>query len=77
MKATGRLKANLEQSCVASGEPIATSVDEPFELHFQPEPSVIVIAFVVALVVGLLGGALPSIRAARLDPVTALRGGVE
>ena len=39
VKATGRLKANLEQSCVASGEPIATSVDEPFELHFQPEPN--------------------------------------
>jgi uncharacterized metal-binding protein YceD (DUF177 family) len=38
VKATGRLKANLEQSCVASGEPIATSVDEPFELHFVPEP---------------------------------------
>jgi uncharacterized metal-binding protein YceD (DUF177 family) len=38
IKATGRLKANLEQSCVASGEPIATSVDEPFELHFRPEP---------------------------------------
>jgi uncharacterized metal-binding protein YceD (DUF177 family) len=39
VKATGRLMANLEQSCVASGEPIPTSVDEPFELHFRPEPS--------------------------------------
>jgi len=38
IQATGRLKANLEQSCVASGELIATSVDEPFELHFRPEP---------------------------------------
>ena len=38
VKAAGRLKASLEQSCVASGEPIATSVDEPFELNFRPEP---------------------------------------
>ena len=38
VKAAGRLKANLEQSCVASGEPIATAIDEPFELHFRPEP---------------------------------------
>lgn len=37
--ATGRLKANLEQACVATGEPIATSLDEPFELHFRPGPN--------------------------------------
>jgi hypothetical protein len=42
--------------------------------RFQPELGVLAIA---ALVVGLLGGALPSIRAARVDPVIALRGGVE
>lgn len=37
--ARGRLRASLEQSCVASGEPIAANIDEPFELSFRPEPS--------------------------------------
>ncbi|WP_240325616.1 YceD family protein [Sphingomonas mesophila] len=38
--ARGRLKARLEQACVASGEPVAEQVDEPFELHFAPGPGV-------------------------------------
>jgi uncharacterized metal-binding protein YceD (DUF177 family) len=38
VKASGRLKAALEQSCVASGEPVPERVDEPFELLFLPEP---------------------------------------
>ena len=36
--ATGRIKAALEQSCVASGEPVPARIDEPFELTFLPEP---------------------------------------
>ncbi len=32
--ATGRLKASLEQACVASGEPVPERIDEPFELKF-------------------------------------------
>ena len=36
--ATGRIKAALEQSCVASGEPVQARIDEPFELTFLPEP---------------------------------------
>ena len=36
--ARGRLKASLEQACVASGEPIAERVDEAFELRFVPDP---------------------------------------
>ena len=39
VRATGRIKAQLEQSCVATGEPVAASVDEPFELLFLPEIS--------------------------------------
>jgi uncharacterized metal-binding protein YceD (DUF177 family) len=38
VRATGRLKATLEQSCVATGEPVPAHIDEPFELLFLPEP---------------------------------------
>ncbi|MGN7159016.1 YceD family protein [Sphingomonas sp. SAFR-052] len=38
--ATGRLKAEVAQPCVASGEPVPESVDEPFTLRFLPEGSV-------------------------------------
>ena len=37
--ARGRVKAALEQACVASGEPVPAFIDEAFELHFQPEPT--------------------------------------
>ncbi|HEY6049171.1 MAG TPA: DUF177 domain-containing protein, partial [Sphingomicrobium sp.] len=40
VRAKGRLLASLDQSCVVTGEPIAASVDEPFEMIFMPEPSV-------------------------------------
>ena len=39
VRATGRIKARLAQSCVASGEPLPARIDEPFELVFVPEPS--------------------------------------
>ena len=35
---TGRIRAALEQACIASGEPVPERVDEPFELIFLPEP---------------------------------------
>ena len=38
VKASGRLKAALCQSCSASGEPIPTHVDEAFDLSFLPVP---------------------------------------
>ena len=38
VRATGRLKASLEQPCVATGEAVPAHVDEPFDLLFVPEP---------------------------------------
>lgn len=38
VRAEGRLRASLEQCCVATGEPVAEHVDDPFEILFVPEP---------------------------------------
>jgi putative ABC transport system permease protein len=54
---------------------INLTTNQEVSFRFQPEASVALIATGVALIVGLIGGALPSIRAALLDPVVALRGG--
>ena len=37
VRVRGRVRASLKQSCVATGEPVAEHVDEPFELIFLPE----------------------------------------
>lgn len=34
----GRVRAALEQSCIASGQPVSEHVDEHFKLAFLPEP---------------------------------------
>ena len=39
VRASGRLGASFEQSCVVTNEPVPAHVDEPFELVFMPEPS--------------------------------------
>jgi len=39
VRARGRIRATLEQSCVATGEPVPASVDEPFDMLFMPEPA--------------------------------------
>lgn len=38
ISAKGRLKAALEQRCVATGEPLPVRVDEAFEIMFVPAP---------------------------------------
>jgi uncharacterized metal-binding protein YceD (DUF177 family) len=38
VRATGRLKAAVEQACVATGVSVPAHIDEPFELSFMPEP---------------------------------------
>jgi uncharacterized metal-binding protein YceD (DUF177 family) len=37
--ATGRILASLSQACVATGEPVAGAVDEPFAIEFRPAPA--------------------------------------
>ena len=44
VRAQGRIRAALEQSCVATGEPVAEHVDEPFDIVFLPEPKSIAAA---------------------------------
>jgi len=39
VRAEGRLLASLEQSCVVTNDPVASHVDEPFNLIFAPEPA--------------------------------------
>jgi uncharacterized metal-binding protein YceD (DUF177 family) len=38
VRAEGRLAASLDQSCVVTGDPVAASIDEPFEMVFMPPP---------------------------------------
>ena len=38
VRATGRLSAALDQSCVVTNDPVPAHIDEPFELAFMPEP---------------------------------------
>ena len=38
VRATGRLKAAVEQACIATGVSVPAHIDEPFELSFMPEP---------------------------------------
>jgi uncharacterized metal-binding protein YceD (DUF177 family) len=36
--ASGTLRAGVVQRCIATGEPVPATVDEPFELRFVPAP---------------------------------------
>ena len=38
VRAKGRITAALDQSCVVTGEPVASHIDEAFELMFMPPP---------------------------------------
>lgn len=39
IRALGRIRAELEQSCVATGEPVRETVNERFDILFVPEPA--------------------------------------
>jgi uncharacterized metal-binding protein YceD (DUF177 family) len=38
VRARGRLKAELTQHCVVTGDPLVASADEPFDIMFLPQP---------------------------------------
>ena len=38
LHARGRLRAQLTQACIATGEACAQAIDEPFDLTFRPDP---------------------------------------
>ncbi|MBW0143880.1 DUF177 domain-containing protein [Sphingomicrobium sp. B8] len=38
VEAEGRVRAKVEQACIATGEPVPASIDEPIALRFVPEP---------------------------------------
>jgi uncharacterized metal-binding protein YceD (DUF177 family) len=38
--ARGRLRAQLSQACIATGEACLQAIDEPFDLTFRPDPGV-------------------------------------
>jgi putative ABC transport system permease protein len=42
--------------------------------RFEPTPKILITAIVIAAVMGVLGGFFPAIRAARINPVQAMRG---
>jgi putative ABC transport system permease protein len=42
--------------------------------RFEPTPQILVTAIVIATVMGILGGFFPAVRAARINPVLAMRG---
>ena len=39
VRARGRIRAALCQSCVVTGDPVDAHVDEPFDIVFVPEPA--------------------------------------
>jgi putative ABC transport system permease protein len=53
------------------------ATNQQVNFRFEPDVAVLLIAVAVGALVGVLGGALPSARAAHIDPVAALRGGAE
>ncbi|WP_448660200.1 YceD family protein [Sphingomonas sp. CJ99] len=36
--AAGRVRATVDQRCIATGDPVPATVDEPVELQFVPQP---------------------------------------
>jgi putative ABC transport system permease protein len=49
------------------------ATDQEVAFHFKPDTTALLLSLGLASIVGLLGGALPALRAVRLQPVQAMR----
>jgi uncharacterized metal-binding protein YceD (DUF177 family) len=79
VRADGRIGAALQQTCVVTGEPVPSHVDEPFSLVFVPEPDALAdeevelgeddcdMVFYDGAIIDL-GGAIADTLALGLDP---------
>jgi putative ABC transport system permease protein len=52
-----------------------TATWSELSFRFEPTPKILITAILIATVMGILGGFFPAIRAARISPVQAMRGG--
>ncbi|MEQ8702094.1 MAG: ABC transporter permease [Bauldia litoralis] len=58
---------------IATGLGLAVLATQSMQLPFVVDPSIILIAFAVSALIGIVFGYFPARRAARLDPIEALR----